>query len=424
MRGLHWASVKMLFNPPTPDPLFSNLRILRWEFVTESFPFLHHLAVSSLTCLEINFVFDDVPPCHIFPRCLGDLCPNIRRFRIRVRRPQVGSDEAISGLVRCWTSLQVLHCPYITLDVDAIFHLSRTPSLTNLSFALGTAIADQIAFSRSTLLFSGLRDLDISSQTWASLSTLLPHTRLPSMESFAVYTDCCPSEYTLPSCLTALRNVCTPQSLVSLKLIQSRSSRVTGSERYQLGRDDLQPCMSFGHLRRLEINTAGTVHLTDSDLLHLTSAWPGLEHLLVGEAWGWGTAAGGITPRGLLHLLERLRALCHVCLAVDTRGYSDVETARASTRAAGFAPRAPLSVNVVDSGVHPESVDALAAFFGGILQRDVLVSARYWCTTAMAGRPDAKRSQKLWEEVFAKAYERAGPQSQSHCLESAARAIH
>lgn len=375
---------------------------------------MHHLAVSSLTSLDINFVFGDVPPFHTFPESLGDLCPGMRNFRVRMRRPQVDSDETISSLVSRWTSLQVLYCPYITLNVDAIFHLSCTPSLTNLSFALNTEIADRIASSRSTLLFSGLRDLEISSQTLASISTLLPHTRLPSIESFTVYIDCCPSKYTLKSCLTALQKVCTPQSLVSLKLIQTRSPSAInlGSERYQLSLEDIQPCMSFGYLRRLDINTAWTVNLTDNDVLYLASAWPHLEYLMINEEWGWRTE-GGVTPGGLLRLLERLQSLRHFCLAMDTRDYAGIAPALASTRTAGFTPRVPFTVNVADSDIQPESVEALAAFFGGIMQQHINVSSYYWCTTTMADRLDSDISKRLWEDVFVKAHERFSVQSQS-----------
>lgn len=404
-RGLNWDSVKTLFNPPTHEPMFPNLRILRWEFIRETFPLMHHLAVSSLTSLEINFVFGEVPPFHSFPQSLGDLCPNIRRFRIRMRRPQVGSDETTSDLVRRWTNLQVLYCPYISLDVDSLLHLSRTPSLTNLSFALNPMVAAHITSSHPTLLFSKLCDLEISCQSLESISRLLPFTRLPSLESLTVYIDSCPSKYTLKSFLMALRKICTCDSLVSLKLVQTRSPGATnhGSERYQLTFEDIRPCMSFDRLRRMDINIAWTVHLTDDDLLELASTLPQLEHLLINEEWGWGGTEGGVTPNGLLQLLERLPSLHRFCLAIDTRGYGEM---RGSTRIAGFTPRVPFCVNVADSRVEPEAVDALAAFFGAIMPQHTSVSWYYWNTTTMADRLDSEISKRLWEDVFVKAYER------------------
>lgn len=403
----------MLFNPPTPGPIFPNLRILRWEFLRETFPLMHHLAVSSLTSLEINFVFEDVPPFHTFPRSLGDLCPNMRRFRMHMRRSQVGSDETISGLVRRWTNLQDLYCPYINLDIDALTHLSCTPSLTNLSFALSTAVTDHIT-SNSILLFSNLRALEISSQSLQSISRLLSRIRLPTIESLTVYVDNCPSKFTLRSYLTAVQKFCTCHSLVTLKLIQTRSPSATnnGLEQWQLTLDDIRPCMVFDHLRSININIASTVNLTDDDLLELASAWPRLEYLLINEESGWKTERG-ITPNGLLQLLQELKSLHHFCLAIDTRGYTEIPPALGSSRIPEFTPRIPFFVNVADSIIQPESVDALAAFFWGIMQQHVNVSSCYWSTSAMTDRLDSEILKKLWEDVFVKAHEQIRAHSRS-----------
>ena len=238
--------------------MFPNVRVLRWEFIRETFPLMHHLAVPSLTSLEINFVFGDVPPFHSFPYSLGDLCPNIRKFRISMRRPQVGSDEAISALVRRWGNLQVVICPYISFDSDALSHLSRTRSLTNLSFALNAVAADPITSSDSMLHFSKLRELEISSQSLEPISRLLTHTLLPAIEILTVFIDRCPSKHVIKSFLIGIQKSCHRHSLISLRLIQTRSPSSTnhGLERYHLTLDDIRPCMAFDQLRCLEINVA------------------------------------------------------------------------------------------------------------------------------------------------------------------------
>ena len=410
-KGLNWVSVKTLFNPPTPDPMFPNLRLLHWEFLRETFPLMHHMAVWSLTSLEINFVFGDVPPFRSFPQSLGDLCPNIRRFRTRMRRPQVDSDETISALVRRWTNLQVLYCLHTSLDIDSLTHLSCTPSLTNLSFTLSVVVTDRIASSRSMLVFSRLRDLELCSQSLESISTLLSHTQLPAIESLAVSVDTCPSNFTLRSYLAAVQKVSTCNLLSSFKVIQTRSPSSTnnGLERYQFTVEDIRPCMAFNHLRRLDINTASTVNLTDDDLLELASAWPHLEYLLINEGSGWKTE-GGITPNGLLQLLQTLKLLHHFCLAIDSRGFTETPPALASTR---IAPRIHFSVDVADSIIQPESVNALASFFGGIMQQHANVSAFYWSTSVMTDRLDSDISKRLWEDVFVKAHEGVRAHSQS-----------
>ena len=388
--------------------MFPNVRVLRWKFIRETFPLMHHLAVPSLTSLEINFRDVDVPPFHEFPYSLSDLWPNIRKFRISMNRPHAGSDEAISALVRRWGNLQVVICPYIRFGSDALSHLSRTRSPTNLAFELNAVAADHITSSDSMLHFSKLHKLEIASQSLEPISRLLTHTLLPAIETLAVFIDSFPPKHVIKSFLIGVQKSCRRHSLISLTLFQDRSPSSTnhGLERYHLTFDDIRPCMAFDQLRCLEINVASTLNLTNDELLQLASACPRVERLLINEEWGW-KSGGGITPDGLLQLLQILRSLRYFCLAIDTSGYTRPSPALESARTAGFVSPIPLHVNVVDSIIHPESVDALADFFGGIMQHTNLSPLYYWSTSAMADRLDSELSRKLWEDVFVKAHERA-----------------
>ncbi|KAF8443666.1 hypothetical protein L210DRAFT_810366, partial [Boletus edulis BED1] len=83
-----------------------------------------------------------------------------------------------------------------------------------------------------------------------------------------------------------------------------------------LGFEDLQPCLVFSNLRVMDINVGWNVDLTDGDLLTLASAWPCLEDLSINMDGGWNTAAG-ITPNGLLRLLESCRSLKSAALVID-----------------------------------------------------------------------------------------------------------
>jgi len=272
---------------------------------------------------------------------------------------------------------------------------------------LNAVAADPITSSDSMLHFSKLRELEVSSQSLEPISRLLTHTLLPAIEILTVFIDRCPSKHVIKSFLIGIQKSCHRHSLISLRLIQTRSPSSTnhGLERYHLTLDDIRPCMAFDQLRCLEINVASTVNLTDDDLLQLASACPRVERLLINEEWGW-KSGGGITPDGLLQLLQILRSLRYFCLAIDTSGYTRPSPALESARTAGLVPRIPLSVNVADSIIHPESVDALADFFGGIMQH-TNPSPLYWSTSAMADRLDSEFSRKLWEDVFVKAHERA-----------------
>ena len=415
--GLNWDSFKTLFNPPTPDPMFPNVRVLHWQFRRKTIPLMHHFVVPSLTSLEIDFKV--VPPFHSFPYSLSDLCPNIKNVRIHIHRPwtQVGSEEAISALVRRWGNLQVVICWDIKLDSDALSHLSRSCSLTNLAFESNAVVADHITSSDSMLRFSKLRELEIASQSLEPTSRLLTHTLLPAIETLVVDIDSCPPKHVIKSFFIGVQKSCHRYSLINLTLFHDRFVRPTtnhGLEWYHLTFDDIRPCMAFDQLRLLEINVASTVNLTDDELLQLASACPRVERLLINEEWGW-NFGGGITPDGLLQLLQILRSLSYFCLAIDTSGYTRPSPALESARTAGFVAPIPLHVNVVDSIIQPESVDALAYFFGVIRQHTDYRSMNLcWSTSVMEDRPGSELSRKLWEDVFsAKAYERAKARWQS-----------
>lgn len=68
-------------------------------------------------------------------------------------------------------------------------------------------------------------------------------------------------------------------------------------------------------------------------------------------------------------------------------------------------------MNMADSFIQPESVDALADFFGGIMQQHAHMSSYYWHTTTMAYRLGSEISKRLWEDVFMKAHEKVRVQS-------------
>lgn len=420
MKELNWDSVRTLFNPPTPDPMFPNLRDLSWEFVyiIEISPLMRHLAISSLISLEINVVFGDAPPIHSFFQLyyFGDLCPNIKTFRVRMGYPRVGFDERICSLVRRWRNLQDVHCSFISLDHNTLSHLSRMPGLTNLSFTLNAVVADHIVSSDSTLFFSKLRNLEIHSQSLEPISRLLSHVQLPVIESLTVYIDSCPPKLALRSCLIAVQKSCTRHSLVSLQLTQTPTTSPTSHdfERYLLTTfDDIRPCMVFDQLRCLDINIASVVKLTDDDLLELASTCTHLECLLINKEWGWQTT-DGITPDGLLQLLQKLGSLRHVCLVMDSRDYKDISPAFQQAQIAGAIPRIPLFMNLVDSLVHPRSLKALSDFFAGVMQQQNAISSScYWSGSAMADSDPwtSTVSKALWEIVFANARQKASNMS-------------
>ncbi|KAF8550070.1 hypothetical protein OG21DRAFT_1514486 [Imleria badia] len=100
----------------------------------------------------------------------------------------------------------------------------------------------------------------------------------------------------------------------------------------------------------------------DSELLALALAWPHLEDLLINLSWGWSTL-GGITPNGLLQLLQKCPSLAWITLAIDTRGYTELPPSGLLASLGLTSPRT-IYLDVLDSVIQAESVPAVAAFLG------------------------------------------------------------
>ncbi|KAG6377248.1 hypothetical protein JVT61DRAFT_1308 [Boletus reticuloceps] len=120
------------------------------------------------------------------------------------------------------------------------------------------------------------------------------------------------------------------------------------------------------------------VGLTDSYVLALATAWPWLEVLLINEEWGWNLQCG-ITPGGLVRLLQTCQSLLGLALALDTRGYteppsSEVLASFQSTLLPAF------SVDILDSSIEAESMPAIDYL-------DILSKLNLTLTWAIVGTP-------------------------------------
>ena len=147
-------------------------------------------------------------------------------------------------------------------------------------------------------------------------SRLLAYIQLPSLMDLTVETSDCPPG-SVRSFLEAVQTACITHSIMSLKF-----SQYSGTLGDILSFDDLRPMMAFRNLCLIDIDVFWNVDLTGDGLLELTSTWSYLEHLCINEYWGWG--ADGITLDGLVQLLQACRSLGRLCLAIDTRGYTQV----------------------------------------------------------------------------------------------------
>lgn len=389
-------SIRAIFNPPSADPLFPNLRSLYWRDVT-SFPVVH-VAVPSLTSLTLHVHFYPGGGClsRHFLDTAADLCPNIRQFRIYMSRPHP-LDETISRHVGRWMNLQVVDSHNVALNVGAITHLSSMSTLTRLSFTLSAKLAEHISDLDFPFVFSRLAHLEIHSESLASIGGLLPHIQLPVVKGLVAKAWSSPSKQSVETYLTTIRNACPSDTLTHLKLLdigdQMRNPiHLDPQTHYHLTLDVLIPCTAFTNLRGIHINLKWCVDLTDADLLVLASASPLLEHLIINDMWGWRTQ-GGITLDGLLQLLRACPLLYDMCFAIDTLTFTQIPDGLD----VGFPARRRLWMNVVDSDIDAEDVPGLVSMFTEIKLEPALFMA--WSGADMKHLAGARAARPLWEDV-------------------------
>ena len=353
--GLHQKSLRIFPNLPLIESLFPNLRYLGWEYKAAKITPLLHLPHPSL----ISFSFITHNPntprdcLEVFP----GLSPNITSLTVHATDFDATFNKSCSDCICQWHNLQTVICPRITLDADALEHLSRMPGLTRLHFAPGATSPD----FNSPLWFSNLRHLILRCISWKCLLQLLSHIRLPAITEFCASVHIWPSRPHLSFLLTSVQASGAGDTIQVLRLLHNWSP-VARSQGLLLGLDDLRPCMKFTNLRHINIDIGWDVGLSDRDVLSLASAWPHLEKFHINFAWGWNTLRG-ITPNALLQLLRTCRSLHLVALALDTRGYTVFPQSQENL---GLVLTHAFSINVLDSAIEAESVPALAALFAGI----------------------------------------------------------
>ncbi|KAF8415819.1 hypothetical protein L210DRAFT_3767970 [Boletus edulis BED1] len=403
-RGLDWESVSTFLIPPFAGSLFPNLRSLHCTFTKKSMPLLH-LPLPSLVSLDIKF-----ENLHVFQNSLQSFpkfSPKIRRLCIHVYELEATFGKFEPNYIRRWENLRSLDCPQILLDMDELVHFSRMPALTWLSFTLSATFPP--SGSDPHLVFSTLHDLRLKSESLEPISRLLSQTRLATITTLATYIDTCPSKHELSSFFAAVQTSDAGRTVENLWLIQSSpSSNVALSEDLLLRLQELLPCVAFSNLRCIKLNIAWKVGLTDSDLLALASTWPYIEHLAINADFGWNTP-GGITPNGLLQLLQTCRSLSRISLAIDTQGYTEMP-ASGSLANPGLTLPPTFYINVLDSVIEADSVPAVAAFLAGIAPCWYFYFSA-WDGFEMARPPNWDVYKDRWNDVYRLANEAISPRA-------------
>ncbi|KAF8142025.1 hypothetical protein EV363DRAFT_42484 [Boletus edulis] len=396
--GIDQESLVMLSKPPMIEPLLSNVRKLRFDYTPRTkFLSFHHLP--SLVSLDIHLKLHPLDQ-EIF-RSFAKVSPSLTELYIESHHPANFDMGGVDPSIIChWRNYRTFWCSKLHLDVITLVHLSRMPALTCLSFAFRSELLEEISPSFSPLIFSNLKKLMLRSRSLDLIFRLVSQTRYPAVTNVsASITQLRPSRQDLSSFFTGVQTSGSPDTIQKLWLVQERTWAPTPVpwNKPVLGLEDLQLYMPFSNLRRINLSIDWKVNLTDDELLSFASTWPLLEELLINMDWGWKTL-GGITPNGLLKVLQICRSLTRIALAFDTRGYTEVPPSPASL---GLTlPRISL-IHVLDSIIEEESVPAIAAFIAGLVLPSEF-EFRAWHGGEVYGRGGdvAEWQRHHWEGVY------------------------
>ncbi|KAG9316255.1 hypothetical protein JVU11DRAFT_2283 [Chiua virens] len=413
--------VRTFLNPPNSEPLFPRLRYLRFvslfsTYSNDTTPLLYQ-PFPSLISVEFLNSFSSLSVLQTFLGSSPRDSPNIERLSVRVSRDGNDAvDRVVSDYICRWSNPRIVLCDHITLNIDAITHLSCTPNLTQLKFTLGEIILPDRITTLQELCFDRLQTLHVYCASLSLVSKLLGRIRLPVITDFVVEFKINPSKQQLASIFTYLQSSVS-DSITKFCLVQRRfPSRldVADASGLVLVYDDLRPTMAFRNLRHFELNLQWNVGLTGDDLLGLTAAWPCLEGLLINREWGWRRDLNGVTPEGMVRLLQTCPSLSQLALAIDTRSCDNgclkaPPSSSCSHPTRRSNPTHSFSIDFLDSVITPAAVPAMAAFLADTVPSDLLsFTARNRCYVGFNGFSAIVRRREhitMWREVLTQANE-------------------
>ncbi|KAF8441630.1 hypothetical protein L210DRAFT_3644884 [Boletus edulis BED1] len=267
LHGLNRQSLKRLWRPPIPEPLFPNIRHLYFEYTHRA---VHFLLMPFPSLIFLNVEVQNLRLFEDSIKSLAKTSSCLCQLLIYADLPTgVNTDFFDPIFIRQWRNLQTLVCPENFYGHD---HSCST-------------FPDQIPPSDSPLVFSNLNRWVLRSQSLYSISCLLSQTRLPAVTAFFASTECCPSRVDLSAFFTGVQTSGFGHCVQELYLTQSIPGRMDLlGNTHVLGFEDLRPCMAFSNLRYLDLGIDWQVDLTDNELLLLTSTWPHLEKFSINKA--------------------------------------------------------------------------------------------------------------------------------------------
>ncbi|KAI9567224.1 hypothetical protein HD554DRAFT_2329288 [Boletus coccyginus] len=358
--GLAADSIEALSNPPSSTELiFPNLRVVGLLVATATVaPLVRYLTNPKLTSISFEFVENLDAVISSF----GERCPIVTNFHVSEWTPS--QVDTTSDLICCWQNLCSVWCYDVSLNVDAVLHLSRLHYLHHAGFKVVDAVVDRIQIilsPASTLTFPTLKCLDLSSDYLSPIWRLLRYFRTPEVHDIFVGVDARPTAPDLMSLFVSLQEACTHESLndLSLVVVNAYETPLANASPYYITFDHLRPLTVFLNIKSITLDIPCGTHLSERELLRLASSWPHLELFKVGGEHGW-PESSAITPGGFLQFLERCRSLRVLYFKFDFRGYTEIPQGHPWR---GLTMPKHAYLHLLDSPIDEGSIKALGVFF-------------------------------------------------------------
>jgi hypothetical protein len=360
--GLAGDCIEALSNPPTStESIFPNLRIVGLHAPSTTIaPLVRHLTNPQLTDIS----FERAENLGAAIDAFGKGCPIVTDFHVG----QWAHADSISGLICLWPHLCSVECYNVGLNVDALSHLACLRDLLYMGFKVHDAVVDRIHASQSstsTLTFSALHDVYLTSDSLTPIWRLFRHFRVPKVHDLSVGLHACPTAPDLMSFFVALQEACAHDSLNNLSLrvydVNNESNVIPleNASPYYITFDRLRPLTVFVNIKSITLDIPCGADLNERELLCLASSWPHLERFEVGENYDW-TTSSAITPGGFLQLVEKCRSLQVFCFMFDTRGYTEIPQGHPWR---SLTMPKDTYIHLLNSPIEQASIEALGVFF-------------------------------------------------------------
>lgn len=221
---------------------------------------------------------------------------------------------AITGLVCQWQQIKSFEYFAAPLSRQTFLHISRIPSLRLIQIRLPNDPAFPYIQVPSDPAFPALRHAEFLSPSISHCSSLLEvmsPCRLQTISVLIPGTDC---GTLLGTFFQRLRLSCARLLLSKVHLWMDERHGVNMADMLING-NMLRPLLPFANMKELSISTTNSFKLDNAMLRDMAMAWPKLQTLELGIS-GWG-APSGISPAGLIPLLENCQNLRNLSIVID-----------------------------------------------------------------------------------------------------------